>query len=111
MLLRAHGVPVQVQNQPDGGILLQIGLDGLSCVDVGAVVGGVVVQLPVLNGSDACFCQKLSHVLTDGEHIVLLVQGPPAGGFHVGFPCLGVAFGGMGVQDQHGGLLPGQIPA
>ena len=46
----AHqGVPVDVQHHLNGGILGQMGLDPRPGLVIGVVIGGVIVQFPVVN--------------------------------------------------------------
>ena len=58
------GIPVQIQHQTNRGILLQNRLNGLPGVVVGAVVGGVVVELPVVDFESAL----LLHLLMSLHH-------------------------------------------
>ena len=106
----AGGVPVEVEHHLNCGVFFQQLLDGLPGVCIGAVIGRVVVQGRVLDGDDAAFPQKRLHPAADGEHVEIVVQRPVGRSLGIGFAVAGVAFRGVGVQDQHRGLVTGQIP-
>ena len=66
---------------------------------------------PVMDHPNSRLFQSLRQVIPYGNHVVSLIQGPVGGGFGVSFPLgLGVAFGAMGVQNQHRRFLRGEVP-
>ena len=101
---------MEVEHHLDRGVFLQEFFDGLPGVCIRPVVGRVVVQGRVLYGDDAAFPQKRLHPAADGEHVEIVVQRPVGGGLGVSLAPAGVAFRGVGVQNQHRGLVTGQIP-
>ena len=68
------------------------------------------MELPVVDHRDPRLLQQLCHPGTDGDHIVILIQGPVFGAFPVVLSLFGIALRGMGMQDQHLRLRAGQIP-
>src|SRR5699024_8796531 len=104
-VLLFDGVPVDVQHHLDAGVLGQVLLDHRPAVGIAAGVAGVVVQRLVVEGVDAGGVEGVGH---DGPHRAHI--GGPVGGAgpvprQEPQPFGGaVAFGGVGVHDEHLGL-------
>ena len=100
---------MQIQDQLNGWVLLQIALYTFAAIGIRGVIGGVVVQGSVVEHSDAACFQNLRYVGTDGDHIMVIVQGVIRGNFGV-FLSGRKTFRAVGMDDQYGGYIAGQFP-
>ena len=103
-------VPVEIENQLNAGILVYIILNGGSCAGIGAVIGGVVVKILIVDHRDALGLQNILDGFPDGHHVVVRISGAPGGGLGIGLVHSGVTLGGMSVDDQHRGFLSTEVP-
>ena len=102
------GVPVHIQDKADGGVLLQIRRNGLQGPVIGPVIGGIVVERPVVEDGDAGSAENLRHHIPGGHHVVAAVGGAVVPGPDDALLLRrGVAFAAVGMDDQDlGGPLP-----
>ena len=104
------GVPVDVQDKVDGGILGQIALDGRQGAVIGSGVGGIVVQRPVMEDGDARLSKDLRHHIPHLYHVVAGVRGPVVAGPDDLRAFRGsVGLAAVAVDDQNLGFFSGQL--
>lgn len=105
-VLPNQGVPVDVQDDFDGGVLLQVLLDSLLGAGVGSVVVGVVVGGLVVDHREAHLLKDRLHLVADADHVAVGVQGAAVVGLLVDVGAVGgVSLGGVGVHDEDLGFL------
>ena len=71
-----NGVPVDVQDKADGGIPLQVLLNGGQRPVIGPGVIGVVIQRPVVEDGDARLSQNLRYLVPHPHHVIAVIRSP-----------------------------------
>ena len=96
------GVPVNVQHNLDGGILLQHLLDSRQGPGIRAGVAGVVILGLVMDHGQAHVLKDALHLLPHPDHVIAVVGGPGGVRLFIGIlPALGVSLRGVGMHDEN----------
>ena len=107
---RLDGVPVDIQHEADGRILLQIPVDPRQRAVIGPGVLRIVIQGPVMEHGDPRLSKYLCHGVPHANHIVpgvrgAVVPGPDDAVIH----RRGIALAAVAVQNQDLRRFAGQL--
>ena len=101
-----HRVPVDVQDDGDGGVLLQVALDGLQGPVVGPAVLGVVVEGLVVDDGEPRLLQGRRQLPAHPHRVVLAVRGAVLAAGDVLLALRhGVGLAAVGMYDEDLGAL------
>ena len=93
-----QGIPVHVQNNFDAGVFGQPILHRRTGAVIRPVIGGIVVQIGVVNHFKPIFPENLGHLLPYPHHIAGAVGGPVGVALLVGKAIgLGISFTAVGM--------------